>query len=536
MAEPLDIRRCVVLAGSWDFGVRRHVGCLADAFPDIEWLVLIDRPGRTSASVARSRLRNLRRHGWRWIIYRIGRALEAGYDRMAPRQPMGRRPGERFGDPAIRARPNVHVDQPFDINSSDAAELIRTWGADLGIAVSAPLLRPQVFDAPRLGSLNIHRGRIPEYRGMPVAFWELYDGATEVACTVHRVVERLDAGDILLEETVPVPAHATVRGMQITLQDTGIDLAIRAVSMLRHGTARWRKPVVRGRARTRPPLALEAAVRRRLAGAPTVRQQGRRVLRAFALGLRNRLMGVPVRVLRGLAGRQHVVVLLYHRVNDDMRDTLTTGIERFDCHLTWLRRHCRVIRLEDYLDGRVNRKSLRPLVAITFDDGYRDNVRHAAPLLERHGLPATFFVATGIIGTDRPYPHDVWNGGAHVPAMVWDDVRALRDAGFGIGSHTETHIDCGRAPLEEIRRELVGSRATLRRELQLDTVMFAYPYGGRDNITPPVRQLVLDLGFLACLSAYGGSNARPDRSDIRRKGIHHDFDLESLSGRIHGRG
>jgi hypothetical protein len=66
--------------------------------------------------------------------------------------------------------------------------------------------------------------------------------------------------------------------------------------------------------------------------------------------------------------------------------------------------------------------------------------------------------------------------------------------------------------------------------------MFAYPYGGRDNITPPVRQLVLDLGFHACLSAYGGSNARPDRSDIRRKGIHHDFDLESLSGRIHGRG
>jgi peptidoglycan/xylan/chitin deacetylase (PgdA/CDA1 family) len=536
MADALDIRRCVVLAGRWDFGVRRHVGRLADAFPDVDWLVLIHRPGRTSASLARSQVRNLRRHGWRWIPYRIGRAWEAGHDRMAPRQPDGPRPGECYGDSAIRARPNVRVEQPLAINSPAAAELIRTWGADLGIAVSAPLLRPHVFDAPRLGSLNIHRGRIPEYRGMPVAFWELHDGVPDVGCTVHRVVERLDAGDILLEESVPVPAHATVRGMQIMLQDVGIDLLVRGVSRLRDGTARWRKPEVTGRPRTRPPLAAEAALRRRLAGASTGRQRGRRVLRAFALALRNRLVGVPARVLRGLAGRQHVVVLLYHRVNDDMRDTLTTGIERFDCHLTWLRRHCRVIRLQDFVDGRVNRHSLRPLVAITFDDGYRDNIRNAAPLLERHGLPATFFVATGIIGTDRPFPHDIRDGGIPIPAMNWDEVRALRDAGFGVGSHTETHIDCGRAPLEDVRRELVSSRATLQRELQLDTVTFAYPYGGRDNITPSARQLALDLGFAACLSAYGGSNAWPDRQDIRRKGIHHDFDLESLSGRIHGRG
>ncbi|HSJ07311.1 MAG TPA: polysaccharide deacetylase family protein, partial [Longimicrobiales bacterium] len=174
-------------------------------------------------------------------------------------------------------------------------------------------------------------------------------------------------------------------------------------------------------------------------------------------------------------------------------------------------------------------------VAITFDDGYRDNVRYAAPLLERHGLPATFFVATAIIGTDRPFPHDSREGSAPIPAMDWDDVRSLRDAGFGVGSHTETHIDCGRAPLEEVRRELVGSMATLQGELQLASMMFAYPYGGRDHITPSARHLAIELGFEACLSAYGGSNARLDRSDVRRKGIHHDFGLESLSGRIHGR-
>jgi peptidoglycan/xylan/chitin deacetylase (PgdA/CDA1 family) len=528
-----DLRRCVVLAGGWDFGVRRHVGRLADAFPDVEWLVLIHRPGRRTSSLARSQVRNLRRHGWRWIPYRIGRARDALRDRLAPRRPPGSRPGARFGDQAIRARPNVIVEQPLDINGPGTADLIREWGADLGIAVSAPLLRPHVFDAPRCGSLNIHRGRIPEYRGMPVAFWELHDGVEEVGCTVHRVVERLDAGDILMEETIPVPPHATVRGMQIVLQDVGIDLAIRGIARLRDGTARWRRPDVTGRPRTRPPLALEAAVRRRLSGDDTGRP--RRVLRSVALGLRNRFIGVPARILRGLAGRQHVVVLLYHRVNDDMRDTLTTGIERFESHLDWLRTHCHVIRIEDFLDGRVNHRSLRPLVAITFDDGYLDNVRYAAPILERHGLPATFFAATAIIGTSRPFPHDIRDGGSPVPAMDWDDVRSLRDAGFGVGSHTETHIDCGRAPLEEVHRELVGSRATLLRELKLEKLIFAYPYGGRGNITPEVRRLVVDLGFAACLSAYGGANARLDPHDVRRKGIHHDFGLEALSGRVHGR-
>lgn len=535
-SEPQAIERCVILTGAWDFGVRRHAGELADAYPEIEWFVLRHRPRRPVWRIIRSQIRNLRRHGWRWIPYRIARAVDALHDRLAPEQSGTGRPGSRYGEAAIRARPNVHVHEVANINGSEIGQRIRDWRIDLGIAVSAPILRPHVFEAPRLGSLNIHRGRIPDYRGMPVAFWELHDGADTVGATIHRVVEKLDAGEILLEETVPVPRFATVRGMQIVLQDVGIRMIVRALDLVRSGTAQWKTPEGVGRVRRRPPLALEAELNRQLRREGSTAARAGRFLRAFVLGARNRLFGVPVRLAQGLIGRQPVVVLLYHRVNDDMRDELTTGIEQFDRHLEWLGRHCRVVSIEDVIDDRVDRRSRRPLVAITFDDGYRDNAVNAAPILERHGFPAAFFVSTGIIGTTRPFPHDVNRGAGTRPAMDWRQVRDLRERGFTIGSHTETHIDCGREPFEAVRRELAGSMNALQRELGLERILFAYPYGRRDNITPEVRDAVRDLGYAACLSAYGGANGRIDRFDVRRKGIHHDFGLEGLSGRIHGRG
>ena len=48
-----------------------------------------------------------------------------------------------------------------------------------------------------MGSINLHKGKAPIYRGMPPGFWELYDGATTAGVTVHHVATKLDAGDIV---------------------------------------------------------------------------------------------------------------------------------------------------------------------------------------------------------------------------------------------------------------------------------------------------------------------------------------------------
>jgi len=189
-----------------------------------------------------------------------------------------------------------------------------------------------------------------------------------------------------------------------------------------------------------------------------------------------------------------------------------------------LRKHCHVLSIEQLLAYPSVPRSDRPLVCVTFDDGYLDNYLYAVPILLKHGLPASFFVATGIVGTERAFPHDVQRGNPHLPMMSWDQLREMRERGFTIGSHSVSHIDCAAEPEDLVRVELSQSLADLRRELSLRDVIFAYPYGGRRHMTSERLELVKQAGYAACLSAYGGVNVRQvDRFNVLRGGIHAGF-------------
>ncbi|MEN3338486.1 MAG: hypothetical protein V7647_2162, partial [Acidobacteriota bacterium] len=88
------------------------------------------------------------------------------------------------------------------------------------------------------------------------------------------------------------------------------------------------------------------------------------------------------------------LVLLYHRVDDvaDAHD-LSVPPALFEAHLTWLRANCTLMPLDEMLSASPETLGDRP-VAVTFDDGYLDNLTVAAPLLARHGVPATFFLTS----------------------------------------------------------------------------------------------------------------------------------------------
>ena len=238
--------------------------------------------------------------------------------------------------------------------------------------------------------------------------------------------------------------------------------------------------------------------------------------------------------MRGLLGRQRVAVLLYHRVSDEMRDNLTVGVEQFERQMAWIRANYPVVSLEDVVNGAVPRRSPRPAVAITFDDGYLDNFEQASPILIEHRVPAAFFVNTGMLGTDRAFDHDLDQIGHRVPVMTWEHVEALRREGFTIGSHTVNHVDCGRVDPETLRRELVESKRALEDRLGLEEVLFAYPFGGRDNITPDGVKMVEELGYACCASAYNGLNDEIDPMNVRRIGVDHRFNIDALRARIEG--
>jgi peptidoglycan/xylan/chitin deacetylase (PgdA/CDA1 family) len=105
--------------------------------------------------------------------------------------------------------------------------------------------------------------------------------------------------------------------------------------------------------------------------------------------------------------------------------------------------------------------------------------------------------------------------------MTWEHVRELHEAGFTIGSHSVNHIDCGSEPEPVVRQELAQSFFDLRQRLGLETIYFAYPYGGREHMTRERLVLVKEAGYAACLSAYGGVNRRSvDRFSVLRSAIH----------------
>jgi peptidoglycan/xylan/chitin deacetylase (PgdA/CDA1 family) len=210
-------------------------------------------------------------------------------------------------------------------------------------------------------------------------------------------------------------------------------------------------------------------------------------------------------VLLGGAG----VVVAFHRVNQtpDPRG-LSIDVDTFERHCRFFRRHFQVIPLRTFVERLERRQPVRGHLAITFDDGYRDNFEQAAPVLERLGLPATFFIVSQWMGSDVVPWWDREDDVRH-PWMTWDEVRSLRRRGFDIGAHTRTHVDLGQTNGEAAREEISGGRRELEMQLGDAVDLFSYPYGGMQNMAESNRELVKAAGFRCCCSCCGGV-AGPD--------------------------
>jgi peptidoglycan/xylan/chitin deacetylase (PgdA/CDA1 family) len=199
------------------------------------------------------------------------------------------------------------------------------------------------------------------------------------------------------------------------------------------------------------------------------------------------------------------------------------------------------------------------LCVLTFDDGYRGVLTHAAPLLRSRGIPGAMFVITSAIGSGRELLHfeevevayrisprrgsadlgDIKRllrmlpdperrerqaevlsvlgvtaadcraaarGDERFAMLDAGEIAQLRDAGWTIGSHTRTHRALSVLSEHELESEIVGSRDDLRALLDIERMPFAYPYGGAKHISAPAAERVAAAGYSCALTMLADGN------------------------------
>jgi peptidoglycan/xylan/chitin deacetylase (PgdA/CDA1 family) len=140
-------------------------------------------------------------------------------------------------------------------------------------------------------------------------------------------------------------------------------------------------------------------------------------------------------------------------------------------------------------------------VVITFDDGYRNNLDNAQPILKEFGFRAVLFVVTNALGRDN-FWHDP-SSETRIPMLSWEQVKTLQDAGWEIGSHTLNHPRLAKLSPEEVKKELTESRDEIERRLGVRPVTFANPYGNAAD-DPAVQSAIKDAGYRWSVSVHQG--------------------------------
>ena len=267
-------------------------------------------------------------------------------------------------------------------------------------------------------------------------------------------------------------------------------------------------------------------------------------------------------------------ILLFHRVNDDRDPYLSaTPTAEFRAQVEYLAKRFPIITLDQLARGEFPR-NCDYCAAITFDDGYRDNLLCAQPILNELGVPATIFLATGYIDSgELPWYDQVcvafklttrkrlmladmggpdcslndlfsrlqamqavlqWLrtldeharqrclaelfGQLHVPnspslpnlMLNWEEIRRMSRQGITFGGHTVTHPVMSKLSFQVLRDEVEVSKRAIEAKLQAPVQHFAYPFGAPADYSPEAKAVVQQAGFSTAVTTRWGFNGPGD--------------------------
>jgi folate-dependent phosphoribosylglycinamide formyltransferase PurN len=125
-----------------------------------------------------------------------------------------------------------------DIHAKHVLDQVQKLAPDIGLIYGSPILKPELFEIPRFGTLGIHHGKVPEYRGKKTTFWAIFNGERTAGVTIQKVNAGLDTGEIVRSGEVPID-NRTYGAVWNDLNDLGLDLYIEAILEVKKGTAEY---------------------------------------------------------------------------------------------------------------------------------------------------------------------------------------------------------------------------------------------------------------------------------------------------------
>ncbi|HIJ74879.1 MAG TPA: polysaccharide deacetylase family protein [Candidatus Hydrogenedentes bacterium] len=216
-------------------------------------------------------------------------------------------------------------------------------------------------------------------------------------------------------------------------------------------------------------------------------------------------------------------ILTYHSVGTRKHD-MNVAPEDFRAQMEWLAASHEVLPLAAGVEAGRG-------IAVTFDDGYRDNLTNAAPVLQALGIPATVFVVTGRLGQTL----DLGDHAGASGLMTWDEVREIRRMGVLVGAHTVSHRRLAALNEAEQRAEIEGAARHIEQHLGQPAAGFAYPFGAAADYNALSVRIVRECGFpVAASNRYGGNRPGADRWQLRRIWIDATDTLPTFKAKVNG--
>ena len=207
---------------------------------------------------------------------------------------------------------------------------------------------------------------------------------------------------------------------------------------------------------------------------------------------------------RRLGRARGCVVWMYHAVSETLaaRHYAAVTPAQLEGHLRFLRRRgIPILSLAEIVERvRAGRPFDSLSTAIAFDDGWRDNIVEAYPLLRKYEAPATLFVTTDWIGRDEIPISSLSDVRLPGRAMVdWDELRRVGAEGLvTIGSHGLSHRPLTSLPIDEARKEISDSKRRLEEGYGKPVTLFSFPLGKFDQT---VMNLVREAGYFAAFTS-----------------------------------